>query len=176
MIEDENPLAPARGILIGLLMATAFWLALIGLLLLLLAPEESQARPAPTRTVLVPVVAPERPARPEPTATVTVTRSPQPASRGLSRALSASDEAFLRCVVHRESRGNPTAQNPYSSASGLFQFIDGTWRSVTRMSGIGTQYARAKDAPSSVQWAVARWTVENIGRHPWRPTVPGTGC
>ena len=137
--------------------------------------------PAPTATVTayVPVPGPvttvTATARPEPGPTVTVTARPSAASRSLTR-LSAQDEAFLRCVMHRESRGDPKAENPHSTASGLFQFLDGTWRSVTRASGIGTRYDRASDAPSSVQWSVARWTVEHIGRHPWRPTVPGTGC
>lgn len=139
--------------------------------------------PAPTPTVTatayVPVPGPvttvTATARPEPGPTVTVTVRPSAASRSLTR-LSAQDEAFLRCVVHRESRGDPKAENPHSTASGLFQFVDQTWRNVTRMSGIGTRYDRASDAPSSVQWAVARWTVKHIGRQPWDPTVPGTGC
>lgn len=33
-------------------------------------------------------------------------------------------------VVHRESRFNPNARNPRSSAWGLYQFIRGTWNST----------------------------------------------
>lgn len=143
------------------------------------AVTPDEPAPAATVTVQVPVPGPvvtvTATARPVPGPTVTVTARPSTASRGLPRP-GLSDEAFLRCVMHRESRGDPRAENPHSTASGLFQFLDGTWRSVTRASGIGTRYDRASDAPSSVQWAVARWTVEHIGRHPWRPTVPGTGC
>jgi hypothetical protein len=139
------------------------------------AATSAPPTPAPTVTITSLVTVTASPA-PQPTVTVTATRTAEPASRSSQRPPVASDEAFLRCVVHRESRGDPRAENPTSSASGLFQFLDGTWRSVTRMSGIGTRYDRASDAPSSVQWAVARWTVEHIGRHPWRPTVPGTGC
>jgi hypothetical protein len=51
------------------------------------------------------------------------------------------------CIAKYESGGNPRAQNPRSSASGLFQFIDGTWRAITGRSD------RAKDAPVSVQIA-----------------------
>jgi hypothetical protein len=51
------------------------------------------------------------------------------------------------CIAKYESGGNPRAENPHSSASGLFQFIDGTWRAVTGRSD------RAKDAPVSVQIA-----------------------
>jgi hypothetical protein len=124
--------------------------------------------PGPTVTQRVPV--------PGPTVTVTAkpTRQSQAAAR--SRPLGSSDEAFLRCVVKRESGGDPRAQNPYSSASGLFQFIDGTWRAYARESGIGDEHARAKHAPAATQWALARWVVENKGRYPWKPTVPGTGC
>lgn len=53
------------------------------------------------------------------------------------------------CVLRRESGGNPTAQNPVSSASGLWQFLDSTW------GGYGG-YQHAKDAPASVQNERAR--------------------
>lgn len=48
------------------------------------------------------------------------------------------------CIAKYESGGNPRAQNPHSTASGLFQFIDGTWN---HFGG----YARAMYAPVSVQ-------------------------
>jgi hypothetical protein len=51
-------------------------------------------------------------------------------------------------VLARESGGNPDAENPTSSASGLWQFIDGTW------DGYGG-YAHASDAPADVQNARA---------------------
>lgn len=35
--------------------------------------------------------------------------------------------ALLR-IVEKESGFNPTAQNPHSTAYGLFQFLDGTWQ------------------------------------------------
>ena len=143
------------------------------------AVTPDEPAPAVTSTAYVPVPGPTTTvtatARPEPGPTVTVTARPSAASRGLPR-LASSDKEFLRCVMYRESRGNPRAENPESSASGLFQFTSETWHNMTRASGIGTEYDRASDAPSRVQWAVARWTVEHIGRWPWAPTVPGTGC
>jgi hypothetical protein len=51
-------------------------------------------------------------------------------------------------VLMRESRGDPLAENPTSSASGLWQFLDSTW------AGFGG-YARASHAPPSVQNAKA---------------------
>lgn len=52
-------------------------------------------------------------------------------------------------VLACESGGNPTAQNPTSTASGLWQILDGTW------AGFGG-YARAVHAPVDVQNAKAR--------------------
>lgn len=48
------------------------------------------------------------------------------------------------CIAKYESGGNPRAQNRHSTASGLFQFINGTWN---HFGG----YARAMYAPVSVQ-------------------------
>jgi len=66
------------------------------------------------------------------------------------------------CIAKYESGGNPRAENPTSSASGLFQFIDGTWRAITGRSD------RAKDAPVSVQIAAfyELWDGGN-GAHHW---------
>ena len=43
------------------------------------------------------------------------------------------DEAMR--VMACESRGNPNAKNPNSSATGLFQFLDGTWAWMSVLSG-----------------------------------------
>jgi len=53
-------------------------------------------------------------------------------------------------IVRRESGFNPRAENPVSSASGLYQFIDGTWAVCH------TGYGHASYAPVSVQVACAR--------------------
>ena len=46
------------------------------------------------------------------------------------RVLPQNEEDMLAYIKHRESSGNPTAQNPSSSAYGLFGFLDQTWSSV----------------------------------------------
>lgn len=64
-------------------------------------------------------------------------------------------------VLACESGGNPTAENPRSSASGLWQFLDSTW------AGFGG-YARASHAPAAVQNEKARqlWA-GGAGRSHW---------
>jgi hypothetical protein len=85
---------------------------------------------------------------------------------------------FLTCVRAHESDpgGYPHingygAQNPYSSASGAYQFIDSTWRNVSNRAG-HPGYAKASHAPWYVQDEVALWLVNNGGRSAWA----GTGC
>lgn len=60
------------------------------------------------------------------------------------------------CTLRAESGGQPTAQNPTSSSSGLWQFLDSTW------AGYGG-YTHAAYAPADVQNERAR-QVFNGGR------------
>jgi hypothetical protein len=41
-----------------------------------------------------------------------------------------AEHAALMRIIQKESSGNPTAQNPSSTAYGLFQFLNSTWGSV----------------------------------------------
>lgn len=72
-------------------------------------------------------------------------------------------EKILATIRAVESDGNYTAKNPGSSASGAYQFIDSTWRSVG-----GAIYApRAYMATPAQQDLVARAYVEKIlAQHP----------
>lgn len=65
-------------------------------------------------------------------------------------------KAAAEAIKSIESKGSGgyKAQNPGSSASGAYQFIDSTWQSAAAHAGIGTQYKRAVDAPPEVQDAV----------------------
>lgn len=84
---------------------------------------------------------------------------------------------FLTCVrAHESDRNYPhtggyTAQNPRSTASGAYQYIDGTWRTVSAQAGY-PGYSKAKYAPWYVQDAVTLHVINNGGRSHWR----GTGC
>lgn len=66
-------------------------------------------------------------------------------------------------LVQCESGGNPKAQNPTSSASGLFQFITGTW-----LSNSGGRFAkRAKFATPQQQATIAAKVFREQGLRPW---------
>jgi hypothetical protein len=85
---------------------------------------------------------------------------------------------FLTCVRRHESDRGPyphtrgyRAQNPRSTASGAYQFLNSSWRVLSRRAGF-PGYSRAKYAPPAVQDAVAYWTLRNYGKSPWN----GTGC
>ena len=101
--------------------------------------------------------------------TITTDHQPRP-----SRSERAATQ-FLECVIRHESHGNPKAENPASSASGLFQFIDGTWRHYAKRIPAARKYGHASWAPASVQWQVAVNVVLHGGHGHWRGTHCGYG-
>lgn len=68
--------------------------------------------------------------------------------------------AILEKVKFCESRGDYRAQNRYSSASGAYQVVSGTWNNYAG-------YANAKDAPPNVQDRFARELFDRRGLQPW---------
>lgn len=83
------------------------------------------------------------------------------------QAGSGGGSAFQACVIARESGGNPEAQNPDSTASGLYGFLDTTWTSVTGLPGPARDYSVAQqDAAFEELYAEA-------GTSPW---APSDGC
>lgn len=74
----------------------------------------------------------------------------------------ADIEKILATIRTKESGGNYGAQNPTSTASGAYQFIDATWRSLSSKYGIGTEYSKAKLAPPEIQDAVAARYAQEI--------------
>ena len=97
-------------------------------------------------------------------------RIPQP-----SRSAPTAAVRFLKCVAHHESRGNPRAENPRSTASGLFQFLDGTWRHYAKAVPGARKYRHAAHAPAAVQWEVALKAVSWRGHRNWVGTNCGYG-
>jgi hypothetical protein len=83
---------------------------------------------------------------------------------GMSQAIpfSGPNKPILDTIKERESSNNYQAQAKTSSASGAYQFIDETWQTWQRKSGVGTNYARAKDAPPEIQDKVADAYVADI--------------
>lgn len=72
-------------------------------------------------------------------------------------------------VIACESGGRPTATNPSSTASGLFQFLDSSWRAY----GGGRYAARAKDATPAQQYEIANHAYAMSGLTPW---TASKGC
>ncbi len=70
------------------------------------------------------------------------------------------------CIMNYESRGNPNANNPRSSAAGLFQFLRGTWNGVpTSISGGSYDSGAVYNPEANV--AAAAWLWERSGWGPW---------
>lgn len=69
-------------------------------------------------------------------------------------------------VIKCESLGDPDAYNPYSGASGLFQFIPSTWATVSASAGFsGTSPFDAEANIASAAWLTNYYS--NLGRSPW---------
>jgi hypothetical protein len=66
----------------------------------------------------------------------------------------------LQQVALFESSNNPTAQNPSSTASGLYGFTNSTWAQYVEMysPGLSAIYPTAASAPADIQTAVAQIT------------------
>ncbi len=75
------------------------------------------------------------------------------------------------CVAEAESGFDPHAENPYTGAAGVFQFIPTTWESLSEAAGWGG--ASVFDAEANV--AVAAWTVEHSGWGSW-PVAEACGA
>lgn len=75
---------------------------------------------------------------------------------------SGPNKPILDTIKERESGGNYQAQAKTSSASGAYQFIDETWQTWQRKSGVGTNYTKAKFAPPEIQDKVADAYISDI--------------
>lgn len=81
---------------------------------------------------------------------------------------------FLECVRYRESRGQYTAHNYSSGASGAFQFLQTTWDNTARHAGwyhlVGIQ---ARWVEPYWQDMMALHLLGWYGRSPWASTMQG---
>ena len=71
-------------------------------------------------------------------------------------------------IIQCESLGDPDAVNPYSGASGLFQFIPGTWAVASVQAGVGDMSVFDPEA----NIIAASWLAEyyrDRTANPWRP-------
>ena len=75
-------------------------------------------------------------------------------------------EEALR-IINCESNGDPDAVNPYSSASGLFQFLPSTWASTAPKAGwSGYSVFHPEANVSSAAWLANRY--EELGSYYWQ--------
>jgi len=99
-------------------------------------------------------------------------RAPAPAADPPARAAStvavtvAGAGSFQRCVIARESGGNPAAVNPASGAGGLYQFLPSVWSSLG-YPGL------PQDASVAMQNAAFARLYAQSGASPW---APSDGC
>lgn len=78
-------------------------------------------------------------------------------------AYAAAPAGVEAAIIQCESGGDPQAENPHSTASGLYQFIDGTWRGYG-----GGQFApRASGATPAEQKIVFDRAFAAEGTTPW---------
>ncbi len=73
-------------------------------------------------------------------------------------------DRIMRTIRNRESGGDYAISNKAgaSSASGAYQFIDSTWKGLTKKYGIGNEYSRAGLAPKEIQDTIARTYINEI--------------
>lgn len=93
---------------------------------------------------------------------------PQPQSN-------ASD--FFKKEAQAESNNNPSAKNPNSSASGSFQFTDGTWKQMVKRYGSETGINLAdKEDPKAQEVMAKLYAKDNISRmQPFLQRLPTKG-
>ena len=103
---------------------------------------------------------------PAPATPVSPTPAAAPAAPTSSpSSMSGGDvDRVLSTIKGVESGGDYKAKNPNSTASGAYQFINGTWQAATKQYGIGQEYKTARDAPPEIQDMVARKSVEDLLR------------
>lgn len=85
-------------------------------------------------------------------------------------------QTFALCVSHHESWSPHmwTAENPVSTASGGFQWIDGSWRTNMARAGFSGPGHAAYASPV-LQAEVTAWVITHHGQWNWKGTHCGYG-
>ena len=79
----------------------------------------------------------------------------------------ASQVDLALCVMSGESGGNPNADNPRSSAAGLFQFLQSTWDGMVPSSVTEGSYASGQVYLPEANVRAAAWLAANVGWSQW---------
>jgi hypothetical protein len=86
----------------------------------------------------------------------------------VSRFFPASRVNEALAIIDCESRGDPDAYNPYSGASGLFQFLPSTWAATAPKAGFeGAEPFNAVANIGTAAWLGQRY--EDLGQGFWKP-------
>lgn len=71
------------------------------------------------------------------------------------------------CVINGESGGSPTAQNPRSSAAGLWQFLRSTWNDMVPSDVTGGSYESGAVFDPDAATRAAAWLWGALGWSQW---------
>lgn len=110
-----------------------------------------------------------------PTLTSPAASSQATSASGLYYAPTAAEAFLLALIRYRESSNDYAALNNVGSASGAYQFIDGTWIAVVAKTGVGAGFARAYLAPPVDQDYNALWLLTEYGPnspYSWQASGP----
>ena len=89
-----------------------------------------------------------------------------------------AESATLAQIAQNESSNRPDILGPMTNsgqATGLYQITDGTWAWISSITGIGTEYSQAAQAPVADQTSNALWLLQNYGPNAtisWAATGP----
>lgn len=138
-----------------------------------LVVAEVPSTEAPATTIVVPAPEPEPvstsvPAIVAPRAVQSTTTTSAPRVIVSPPPVVQSDEAFLACVRHRESRGDYTAADPTGTFLGAYQIYQGGWDSVaSRIGRFDLIGIPPNEASPADQDSIAIALLSFSGRSPW---------
>lgn len=85
----------------------------------------------------------------------------------VSQYFEPGDVDAALCVMRGESNGNPGADNPRSSAAGLWQFLRSTWNEMVPREVTGGSYDSGAVYDPVASTRAAAWLWYNVGPSQW---------